>query len=482
MSSHRITQRAKRAVISFAALCLAALAGAATDARTTSASASTRPNILFILTDDMGYGDVTCNGPGAGIRTPNIDALAAQGTRFTQYYVAAPVCSPSRAALITGQFPAKVRINTFLQTRAGNQACDQDDWLDPKYETLPRILKKAGYATAHIGKWHLGGGRDVTTAPKFREYGYDESAGTYESPEPDPKLGRHLAPWDQRLEPGQVPRYARTAYMVDRTLDFIQRHKDGPWFVNLWPDDVHTPHRSSPEMVAKYAGKGKLKDNADANFWGVLDEYDRQIGRLMDGLKKLGVDQNTIVIFTSDNGPAPKLEGRTNGMRGMKLSLYEGGIREPFIVRWPGHVPAGRVDNNSVIAAVDMLPTFATITGANVPDEAKPRLNGVDISSAFAGKDMPTRKVALYWEYGRTSHHGRARRPGDKSPNLAVREGDHKLLVNDNGNNCELYDIPVDANESKNLVGQPGEESVADTLTTSVLNWRRAMPHRGMKP
>jgi arylsulfatase A-like enzyme len=157
------------------------------------------PHIVFVPADDLGPGDLGSFG-GTGAPTPNIDRLAAEGTRFRRFYVAAPICSPSRAALITGRFPARMRITRFLQERKGNRACGQDDFLDPAAPSLPRILKAAGYATCHVGKWHLGGGRDVTDAPKFAAYGYDEGLGTYESPEPHPDItagGRIWSPKDK---------------------------------------------------------------------------------------------------------------------------------------------------------------------------------------------------------------------------------------------------------------------------------------------
>ncbi|MES2571073.1 MAG: sulfatase-like hydrolase/transferase, partial [Verrucomicrobiota bacterium] len=291
-----------------------------------------KPNIILILADDMGIGDLGCYG-GTQTPTPRIDRLAADGTRFTQYYSASPICSPSRCGIITGRDPARSRITSFLQSRKGNAGCEMDDFLDPRAPSLPRAMKTAGYATAHFGKWHLGGGRDVTDAPKFAAYGYDENAGTYESPEPHPDITAANWIWSPK---DKVKRRDRTAFFVDKTLDFLDRHRDQPSFINLWPDDVHTPW--VPDEVSEQKDLPK-------NFRQVLGELDRQIGRLLDGLQSRGLADNTLVIFTSDNGALPTFKGaRSGGFRGSKLALWEGGIRMPFIVHWPGHVPAGRIE------------------------------------------------------------------------------------------------------------------------------------------
>ena len=173
-------------------------------------------------------------------------------------------------------------MTSYLQTRAGNRTCEQADFLDPKAPSFVRAFKSAGYATAHIGKWHLGGGRDVTDAPKFAAYGYDFSRGTYESPEPCAELGLKSTPWAEQKEPQQVQRHDRTRWMVDQTLAFAKKNPSQPWLVNLWLDDVHTPHRPSKEQLAD-AGSGV----GTPEYRAVLRETDRQIGRLLDGLREL---------------------------------------------------------------------------------------------------------------------------------------------------------------------------------------------------
>ena len=222
-----------------------------------------------------------------------------------------------------------------------------------------------------------------------------------------------------------MKRWNRTGYFVDKTLDFLVRHKDKPCFVNLWPDDMHTP------WVPDEESQHKQKDwNSQPNFSEVLAEYDRQIGRFLTQLDQLGLSDNTIVIFTSDNGPAPSFRQlRTNGMRGVKNSLYEGGIRMPFIIRWPGVIEAGKVDDTTVVCAVDLLPSLCKIA--------------------------------------------RARR----SPSLAIRRGNWKLLLNPDGSNAQLYDIAADINETKNLAEK--NPALVRDLSKTVLAWWERRPRIG---
>jgi len=419
-----------------------------------------KPNIILILSDDMGVGDVGCYG-GRLVETPNIDRLANEGIRFTQYYCASPICSPSRAGIITGQYPGRWRITSYLQTRAGNKGCEQADFLDAGAPSLPRVMKAAGYATAHFGKWHLGGGRDVKEAPKFAAYGYDEHAGTWESPQPHPDITASNWIWSEK---DKVKRWQRSSFFVDKTLDFLKRHPGQPCFVNLWPDDVHTPWVPSDE-----AKKGDTPDN----LRGVLIEYDRQVGRLMAGLRELGIDSNTLVIFTSDNGPLPTFKAdRAAGLRGSKLSLYEGGIRMPFIARWPGKAPARRVDEQTVMSAIDLFPSLCSIAGAPLPGGVQ--FDGEDLADALLGKTVQ-RKVPLFWEYGRNEKFfAYPRIANDRSPKLAVREGKWKMLVNPDGSGPELYDLSADRNETSNVAARHAD--VAKRLVDQVLAWRSSLP------
>jgi arylsulfatase A-like enzyme len=428
--------------------------------------AATKPNIIIILTDDMGYSDIGCFG-GNFVPTPNIDRLAKNGLQCTQYYSAAPICSPSRTGLLTGMYPGRWNFSTYLDNRKHNREAEQTDFLDPQAPTMARFFKNAGYATGHFGKWHMGGGRDVKNAPGFEQYGIDEHASTYESPDPDPVITATNWIWSDK---DSIKRWDRTKYFVDKTLEFMQQHKGTPCFVNLWPDDVHTPW--VPRKEPEYTGQYPMNPEEETAFKGVLKEYDVQIGRLLDGLKKLGLDKNTIVIFTSDNGPLPSFRGsRAAGLRGSKLSLYEGGTRMPFIISWPGHVKAGTKDESSVITGTDLLPTLTAMAGIQLPATYKG--DGVDRNGVFAGKPSARGKT-ICWEYGRNDIAFKYPAGKNRSPNLAIRSGDWKLLMNSDGSSVELYDILKDKNETTNMADK--EMKVTGELKEQLMGWWQALP------
>ncbi|GAB6119471.1 sulfatase-like hydrolase/transferase [Dysgonomonas termitidis] len=425
-----------------------------------------RPNIIFILTDDMGYSDVGVYG-GKFVPTPNIDRMASEGIYFNQYYSASPISSPSRAGLLTGMHPARWNITSYLQTRKGNRDAEMADFLDPNAPTIPKAMKAAGYKTGHFGKWHLGGGRDVKNAPVFDAYGYDEYASTYESPAADPLLTATDWIWSPQ---DSVKRWDRTAYFVDKTIDFLKKHKGEPCFINLWPDDMHTP----------WVGNIEEQDivphdyQSEKNFCTVLTEYDKQIGRLLSEIKKLNLDNNTIVIFASDNGPAPSFRGsRAGNLRGCKASLFEGGTRLPFIV-WDtkGAVPQGKSDNTSVVSALDMFKSLCAIAGTPLPEGY--RSDGTDMSKALLGKELK-RDKAIFWEYRRNESEAFPKPKGeDASPNVAVRKGDWKLLVNKDGSDVMLYDLYKNPRENVNVAEKYPE--VTKELKKLALDWRNSLP------
>lgn len=427
-------------------------------------SVSRKPNIIFFLTDDMGYGDPCCYG-GNFAPTPNIDRMAREGIRFKQFYSASPICSPSRVGYTTGMFPARWNITSYLQTRKGNRECEQADYLDASAPSLARTLKTAGYVTGHFGKWHMGGGRDVNDAPRFEVYGFDEHASTWESPDPDPDITASNWIWSDK---DRIKRWNRTGYFVDKALDFLNRNRDKPCYLNIWPDDVHTPWVPGEERLSKYPN-GPVEER---KFKAVLDEYDRQFGRLMAGIKAMGLDDNTIVIFSSDNGPLPTFNGtRAGGLRGSKLSLYEGGIRMPFAVRWPGHVPAEKVDETTLLGAVDLFPSLCAMAGVPVPKDTV--LDGENMSRALTGSPA-LRVKSLFWEYGRNEKAFKFPQGRDRSAQVAVRDGKWKLLINADGSSAELYDLAADPLEAKNMVEQ--EKDVMERLSKMALDWRRSLP------
>ncbi len=424
------------------------------------------PNIIVILTDDMGFSDIGAFG-GDFVPTPQLDRLAAEGTRFTQYYSASPICSPSRTGLLTGMFPAEWNFTTFLNDRRSNGRAEQANYLNVHAPSIAKVLKAAGYATGHFGKWHMGGGRDIQNAPGFKLYGFDEHASTYESPEPDPALTATDWIWS---DVDSVQRWDRTAYFVDKTLDFLHRHEGTPCFVNLWPDDMHTPW--VPEENRRQAGKFPMDPDEEAAFKLVLAEFDKQMGRLLDGLDELGIAENTLIIFTSDNGPLPSFKGsRSGGFRGTKLSLYEGGIRMPFIVRWPAYVPAGVTDSVSVLNATDLFPTLSSIASGTLPANYKG--DGENRAQVLTGHPAP-RKKDMYWEYGRNEYAFNYPKGRDRSPNLAIRSGKWKLLMDYQRGNEELYDMENDRHETTNIA--ESHPDIVDELRTKLYTWRAYLP------
>jgi arylsulfatase A-like enzyme len=434
----------------------------------TAQTGAVQPNVIVILADDLGPGDLSCYG--GKTPTPNLDRMAREGIKFTRYYAASPICSPSRCALMTGQFPGRWRITSFLQTRAGNKACGQDDFLNADAPSLARMLRAGGYRTIHIGKWHLGGGRDVVAAPKFAAYGYDVGLGTWESPEPHKDLTARDWIWSAE---DKVKRWNRTGWMVDRTLDFLRDNPNQPCFVNLWLDDPHTPWvpTADDQQVGK-AGRAIGKGDTPERLAKVVTEMDIQIGRLLTTLREQKGDRPTLVLFVSDNGPLPTFNrARTVGLRGSKLSLYEGGLRVPCIAWGPRLVPAGVTNETTVLSAVDLLPSLCTICRSAPPKGYKS--DGEDLSLALLGK-AKARTKALFWEYGRNDKSFAFPKGDDRSPAVAVRDGDWKLLVNADGTGAELYDLAADPNEMRNLARMRPE--VTRRLKDLAVAWRQSLP------
>ncbi len=437
------------------------------------------PNVVFVFIDDMGYADLSCYG-NRDIATVNIDRLAAEGIRFEQFYVGSPICSPSRVAVTTGQYPARHLINSYLNSRERNRQRGMRDFLDPAAPAVARAFRQAGYATAHFGKWHMGGGRDVGGAPLPSAYGFDESLVSFEG------LGDRILPpgglseQSKKLGRGNmrdVAKHEMTQIYVDRAIDFMRRNKDKSFYLHVWLNDVHDRFYPKPELLAKFE---KFAANPYLQqYYAVIDEMDRQLGRLFAEIDRLGLAESTLIALAADNGPTAWKRyydegydppGKTDGLRGRKWSLYEGGIREPLIVRWKGVVPQGRVNGKTVVGAVDLFPTFCRMTGVPAPDAA---FDGVDMSAAFRGK-QPARRRPLFWEYGRQPSYLRPGDPSDVSPNMAVRDGRWKLLMNADGSSVELYDFQNGFDESRNVAA--GRPQVTRRLSAALQSWRRSLP------
>ncbi|MBN2452538.1 MAG: sulfatase-like hydrolase/transferase, partial [Lentisphaeria bacterium] len=432
-----------------------------------------RPNVVFLLTDDQGWGDARFAGHPY-VTTPHLDRLASQGTWFRQFYVASTVCSPSRAAFLTGHVPARHFVHGHFADRNLNAARSMPNWLDAGVTTLPALLKRAGYATAHFGKWHLGSGEG---APPPEAYGIEVSRTVGSN---GPALSDEIRdPWF---------RARSTALIVDETIGFLREHRQQPFYVNVWTLLPHAPLRPTPEQLREYEALAPAADDPAFGPWmrkylanakdlrsqmqifcASLTDLDTQVGRLLAALDEMQLAEDTIVFFSSDNGPEDYRIGNasnagvgsTGPLRARKRSMYEGGVRTFGLVRWPGRVPAGRIDETSVLGGVDWLPTVCTLAGVEVPASARP--DGEDVSDLWFGAARPRRKP-LHWEW-------LFRVWGDQylPPMVAIRDGRWKLFVQHDGSKAELYDIPRDPAETRNLA--PEQPAVVKDLAAKALAW-----------
>jgi len=433
------------------------------------------PNIVLVFIDDMGWGDFSAFGNEA-VETQHIDRLASEGIRFEQFYVNSPICSPSRTAISTGQYPQRWRIGSYLAARDLNKKRGVAQWLDPKAPMLARILHDAGYATGHFGKWHMGGQRDVGEAPLITEYGFDESLTNFEGLGPrvlplcnafdgkplkrhdlgSAKLGHGPIQWEDRA--------AITQTFTQAALGFIQKAESAgqPFYVNVWPDDVHSPFY--PPEARRGDGKKRTL------YHGVLDTMDEQLGGLFDYIRNSEtLRDNTLILVCSDNGPEQGA-GSAGPFRGLKTMLYEGGIRSPLIAWGPGLVKgAGTVNDSSFFSAIDLVPTVLDMAQVPIPDAIE--FDGEALSAVLTGTSSASRKHSLFF-----------RRPPDRDayygvadlPDLAVREGKWKLLCEYDGSQPELYDLESDREERNNVAAE--HPKVVTRLTQAVVSWHEAMP------
>lgn len=379
-----------------------------------STPAPERPNIVIIFCDDLGYGDIGSFG-ATEYQTPSLDQLAMQGMRFTQFYVAEAVCSASRAALLTGCYPNRIGILHALMPNAKNGISQEE-------KTMAELLKEKNYSTAIFGKWHLG------SQQKFLplQHGFDEYTGLPYSNDMWP-VGYDGLPltdtsnWRKRdfpplplIEGNKTTRIIRTlddqaeltGLYTQKAVDFINRKKDKPFFLYLAHSMPHVPLAVSP----RFKGKSKM-----GLFGDVIMEIDWSVGEIMKALKKNGIEKNTIIIFTSDNGPWLNFgnhAGNTGGLREGKGASYEGGMKVPFIIRWPAQIKAGAICNK-MASTIDLLPTFAAITDGKLPEH---KIDGLNILSLFKGEEKADPRQEFYYYYGSNQLEG-------------VRQGNWKLVL-----------------------------------------------------
>ena len=404
---------------------------------TATLAADAPPNIVIFLADDLGYGDLGCYGHPI-IQTPHLDAFAKQGTRFTQCYAACAVCSPSRSAILTGRTPYRNGVFTWIPE-------GREIHLRTSEIALPKLLKERGYATCHVGKWHLNGHFNKPTQPQPNDHGYDWWLATQNNAAPSHENPSNFVRNGQPV--GKLEGYSSTL-IVDEATTWLKQHRDKskPFLLSVWAHEPHYPIKSSPEFKAKYPD---LTDDVQREHHANVTQLDHAFGKLMRTLDELKLADNTVVFFTSDNGPEGdgiKSPGRgsTGGLRGRKRAVYEGGIRVPGIVRWPGKTKPGTTSDVPVIGS-DIFVTAVGISGAKLPTDRI--LDGGNLLAALEGQAVE-RARPLYWRC--------VIAPGPLK--TAMRIGDWKILANEPLTKFELYDLKHDPQEKTELsVAQPAK-------------------------
>jgi len=399
-----------------------------------------RPNFLIILCDDLGYGDLACYGHPA-IRTPNLDRLATQGVRLTDCYASAPVCSPSRAGMLTGRTPNRAGVYDWIP--------DSHTMHLPRGEmTIASILQRAGYATCHVGKWHCNGAFNTPEQPQPDDHGFDYWFSTQNNASPS-----HCNPQNfvRNGDPvGPLQGYS-CSIVADEALGWLSQTRDAarPFFLFVCFHEPHEPVASPPELEATYEA---APQKGQATYYANVTNMDAAVGRLMAALDELELADDTFVLFTSDNGPetlnryrsAWRSHGSPGPLREMKLHIYDGGIRVPGIIRWPGHTRPGTISREP-ISGVDLLPTLCHIAGVEIPGDRI--IDGTDITPILAGRTLH-RRTPLFWSYYRAL----------SAPRAAMRIGDWKILAR--------WDGPV-----KPISGNVSEEAMTLIKTAQLTDF-----------
>jgi len=390
-----------------------------------------RPNIVIALCDDLGYGDLGCYGH-PHIKTPNLDELAAEGMKLTDCYAAAPVCSPARAGMLTGRTPHRCGIYDWIPNNNRMH-------LKAKELTLATLLKKHGYATCHVGKWHCNGKFNSPQQPQPDDHGFEywfstqnNARPTHHNPQNFVRNGRQV---------GQLQGYSSTL-IVHEAIDWLNNHwdKKRPFCLFVWFHAPHEPIATGPKFMEMYKGK------KEAIYYGNVTQMDHEFGRLMETLDRMRLRDTTFIMFTSDNGPetlnryrgAHRSFGSAGPLRGMKLHIYEGGIRVPGIIRWPGRVKPGTICSKPV-NGTDILPTLCAMAGVKTPTDRP--IDGTSVLPIFEGRNLK-RKVPLYWRFDRAL---------SRPFTVAMRQGDWKILADNKMTKFELYNLREDTAEKHDL-------------------------------
>jgi arylsulfatase A-like enzyme len=424
------------------------------------AAAERPPNVIVILIDDMGWTDLGCYG-SLFYETPHIDRLAASGMRLTNGYSACTVCSPTRAAVLTGKYPARLHITDWI---AGHNRpfakLKPPDWtqhLPHEETTIAEIFKAAGYATAHIGKWHLGNEEFWPTTQ-----GFDRNIGGNHRGQPP----SHFFPFERDgIKLPGLNFGSRQEYLTDRLSDeatqFITVNKNKPFLLYLPHYTVHTPLQAKPELIEKYEAKAAPDaPQKNATYAAMIESLDDGIGRVLTRLETLKILEETIIVFTSDNGGL--LSSTTNlGLRAGKGSAYEGGVRVPLIVSYPPRIKAGTTSDLPAMS-IDLLPTLVDLCGLP-QEESWPKWDGISIAPALT-QSRPVDRDALYWHY--PHYH-----PGGATPYSAVRAGDWRLIEWFEDGRVELYNLKDDPAEESDLAGERPDKR--DELLAMLRTWRK---------
>ncbi|MEZ5354554.1 MAG: sulfatase [Bryobacteraceae bacterium] len=440
------------------------LTGLAGGAASFLGAADRPPNIVFLLLDDLGWRDFGCYGNSLH-ETPNVDHLAAEGVRFTNAYAACPVCSPTRASIMTGKYPARLHLTDWI---AGRKQWPTSRLLVPPFEqqlplaetTVAEALQPLGYRSASIGKWHLGG---EGFWPE--QQGFDVNVAGYHRGSPPAFFG----PFDMPNLKGGTKDDWLTEKLTDAAEKFIEdsARDRKPFFLYLPEYTVHLPLQARQEVTARYRAKIGNHDFPNAIYAAMVDSFDVALGRIRAKLNDLGIAGETAIFITSDNGGL-RYEGRSKNavttnapLRAGKGHLYEGGIREPLIVHWPGVTRPGTVIDEPV-SSVDYLPTIVEMAGGRAP--RPPAIDGVSLTGLLRGRSTAPNRDALYWHYPHYSNQGGV-------PGGAVRQGDWKLIEFYEDSRLELFNLRDDPGETRNLVRK--EAKVAARLHRMLRDWRK---------